>query len=106
MARQQSHVGTSPSEQSIIDHDEVTVGATEVALPDVTGTMVLIKADATNAGTVYLGLTGLAAGGSGSGLPLAAGEFTPYIPLNVAGLSEIVAIASEASQKLHYLVFN
>lgn len=78
---------------------QVTVGTSAAALPDqelLSGGAVL-KADATNAGTVYIGTTSVT---TSNGFALAAGE---SVPVSIKNLETIGAIASQASQKLHIL---
>ena len=79
--------------------NQVTVGTSAAALPSqtLTGGSVAFKADDDNPGIIYIGGSTVT---TSSGYRLDPGQ---SVPVNVAELSTIYAIASQASQKLHIL---
>ena len=78
---------------------QATVGVAAAALPnqELPSGGCVLKADAANAGTIYIGATGVT---SSTGYPLTAGQ---AVPLSIKNLVTVFAIASQASQKLHIL---
>jgi hypothetical protein len=85
---------------------EVAGSVTSGALPSVACKLALLKARSTNAGSVYVGV-GTATKADGStdattGLELATGESTPWIPVD--NLSRLARICDNAGDALTYLV--
>ena len=71
----------------------------EEQLPDVYGRLALFQADHDNTGSIYLvdSVTGTT-----NGIRLAAGESTPWIPID--NLNRLYAYGSAANQNLRYMV--
>jgi hypothetical protein len=79
-------------------HETVTVGTSQVTLTDTNRPLargILVRADANNAGTVYVGGVRVTTTGVNAGLPLAAGD-SIFIP--VQDPSQVYLVASQASQ--------
>lgn len=71
----------------------------EEQLPDVYGRLAMLQADHDNTGSIYLvdSVTGTT-----NGIRLAAGESTPWIPID--NLNRLYAYGSAANQNLRYMV--
>ena len=80
--------------------------ATAVQLPSVAGSMILIKALASNAGNVYLGGAGVTkANGTTdttTGIELTPGDMTPWLPLS--NLDNLYIICDNAGDDITYMV--
>jgi len=72
---------------------------TATQLPDIPCEQVFFKAPSTNTGTVYIGGSNVS---SAQGIELAAGEFSPWLP--VQNLNEIWYIASAGTAYLNYFI--
>lgn len=85
---------------TLVLNNQITVGATVVQGDD-TGTSgeFWIKAHPDNAGVVYIGDSEVT---TSTGFPLSASE---PIPLKLSNLNTIYFIASEANQKVAYLLY-
>lgn len=85
--------------------DIVTVGATEVALAIECEKMILQAAAGNSNEEVHIGKTGVLT--TDSGFELSAGDqvtIDSYVP--ATGANALYAIATAASQSLHYICFN
>jgi len=85
---------------------EVAGSATADVFPTVASQMVLIRAHSDNAGKVYIGVGGVTkADGTTdttTGLQLAAGESTPWLP--ISNLNLLYRICDNAGDDVTYLV--
>jgi hypothetical protein len=69
-------------------------------LPAVPCRMVCLQADHDNSGSIYVGQEGLTT----TGYRLAAGESSPWIPID--NLNRLYAYGTAANQNLHYLALS
>ena len=84
---------------------DIDTGAEQlIATSHVAKEGVLLKADAANAGIIYVGSSSAVTAGSAAatdGFPLSAGD---GLVLGVSNANKVYAVASEANQKLFFLV--
>lgn len=84
---------------------ELAGSATAVQMPDIPCRMVLFKAAGDNAGNVYIGAAGVTAGDGSTdattGLQLAAGQFSPWLPVH--NLNLLYRICDNAGDDLTYI---
>jgi len=88
-----------------ISTGELAGSATALQLPDVSCRLVMFVAEAANVGKVYLGGAGVTkvdgTTDTTSGLQLAAGDATPFIP--ISNLNLLYRICDNAGDDLTYL---
>lgn len=91
---------------NVVGVGECAGSATAVQLPSVAGSMVWIKAVASNAGNVYIGLSGVTkvngTTDTTTGLELTPGDMLG--PLPIASLSDLYMICDNAGDDITYLV--
>ena len=77
----------------------VVVGTSAIQLPHIECEQVYFRAGLNNTGIVYLGSADVS---TATGMPLAAGEYSPWIPIQ--DLDILYAVASVASSSLQYFI--
>lgn len=85
---------------------EVAGSATAVVLPTISCDMIIIRAQSTNAGNVYLGTSSSATVAAGNtdattGLELDAGQDTGWLPLS--NLNQLFIICNNAGDDITYM---